>query len=94
MKTVTRIFEFPYFQQEHFPLDKSMVTKSNGEWESVSTAQYLEQANAISRALLTLGVAADAKIAMISMSNRTEWSIVDTGILQVGAQDVAIYPTI
>lgn len=94
MKTVTRIFEFPYFQQAHFPLDKSMVTKSDGEWEAVSTAQYLEQANAISRALLTLGVAAHTKIAMISMSNRTEWSIVDTGILQVGAQDVPIYPTI
>ncbi|MGB5403238.1 MAG: AMP-binding protein [Robiginitalea sp.] len=94
MKTVTRIFEFPYYQQAQFPLDKAMVTKSDGEWKAVSTAQYLQQANAISRALLTLGVKAHTKIAMISMSNRTEWSIVDTGILQVGAQDVPIYPTI
>lgn len=94
MKTVTRIFEFPYYQQAHFPLDKAMITKADGEWKAASTAQYLQQANAISRALLTLGVEAQTKIAMISMSNRTEWSIVDTGILQVGAQDVPIYPTI
>lgn len=94
MKTVTRLFEFPYYQQEHFYLDKAMVTKSDGEWKAVSSSEYLQQANAISRALLKMGVEADTKIAMISMSNRTEWSIVDTGVLQVGAQDVPIYPTI
>lgn len=94
MKTVTRLFEFPYYQQEHFYLEKAMVTKSDGEWKAINSAEYLEQANAISRALLKMGVAAHTKIAMISMSNRTEWSIVDTGVLQVGAQDVPIYPTI
>ncbi len=94
MQAVTRIFEFPYFQQKEFPLDKCMVTKSEGEWEAVSTGEYLKKANAISRALLQLGVEANSKIAMISMNNRTEWSIVDTGILQIGAQNVPIYPTI
>lgn len=71
-----------------------MVTKYDGEWQAISSAQYLEQANKISRALLRLGVAANDKIALISMNNRTEWSIMDTGILQVGAQNVPIYPTI
>jgi long-chain acyl-CoA synthetase len=94
MQAVTRIFEFPYYQQQEFPLDKCMVTKSDGEWKAVSTAEYLQKANAISRALLKLGVEANSKIAMISMNNRTEWSIVDTGVLQVGAQNVPIYPTI
>ena len=28
------------------------------------------------------------------MTNRTEWNICDIGILQTGAQDVPIYPTI
>jgi len=41
-----------------------------------------------------LGVNKDDKIAIISMTNRTEWNIVDIGILQVGAQNVPIYPTI
>ncbi|MDM9630591.1 AMP-dependent synthetase/ligase [Robiginitalea aurantiaca] len=94
MQTVTRIFEFPYYQQENLHLDKASVTKYDGEWISVSSTEYLQRANAISRALLKMGVEANSKIAMISMSNRTEWSIVDTGVLQIGAQNVPIYPTI
>jgi len=34
------------------------------------------------------------KIAVISTNNRTEWNILDIGILQTGAQNVPIYPTI
>ncbi|WP_445385331.1 AMP-dependent synthetase/ligase [Robiginitalea sp. IMCC44478] len=94
MQEVKRLFEFPYYQQANCALEKSMVTKYGDQWRAVSTAEYLNQANAISRGLLRLGVQANDKIALISMTNRTEWSIMDTGILQVGAQDVPIYPTI
>jgi len=44
--------------------------------------------------LLRLGVEKNDKIAIISTNNRTEWHIMDIGILQVGAQNVPIYPTI
>lgn len=94
MKDITRLFDFPYYQLETYNLEKAMVTKYDGEWVSISTQEYLNRANAISRALLRLGVAANDKIALISMNNRTEWSIMDTGILQLGAQTVPIYPTI
>lgn len=46
------------------------------------------------RGLLRLGVKPNDKIAVISSSNRTEWNILDIGILQIGAQNVPIYPTI
>lgn len=94
MQAITRLFEFPYYQLETHNLEKAMVTKYEGEWQAVSSKQYLEQANAISRALLGLGVQHNDKIALISMTNRTEWSVMDTGILQLGAQTVPIYPTI
>lgn len=94
MESITRLFEFPYYQKENYDLEKAMVTKYDGEWQAVSSGKYLDQANAVSRALLRLGVAANDKIALISMTNRTEWSVMDTGILQVGAQNVPIYPTI
>ena len=94
MQKVKRLFEFPYYQQANYALEKCMVTKYGDQWEAVSTDEYLRQANAISRGLLRLGVKPNDKIALISMTNRTEWSIMDTGILQVGAQDVPIYPTI
>src|SRR5690606_7226440 len=34
------------------------------------------------------------KIALITSTNRTEWNIMDIGILQTGAVTVPIYPTI
>ena len=77
-----------------YNLDKALTTKYNGEWKSISTQQYINQANAISRGLLRLGVNPNDKIAVISSTNRTEWNIMDIGILQIGAQNVPIYPTI
>jgi len=94
MQSISRLFDIPAYQNETYGLEKAMVTKYEGEWKAVSSGEYLDQANAISRALLRLGVAANDKIALISMTNRTEWSVMDTGILQVGAQNVPIYPTI
>ncbi|SFC33117.1 long-chain acyl-CoA synthetase [Flagellimonas taeanensis] len=94
MQKVTRLFDFPYHQLENLPLEKSLVTKYNGKWVATSTQEYVDKANAISRALLRLGVKPNDKIAVISMTNRTEWNIVDIGILQIGAQNVPIYPTI
>ena len=54
----------------------------------------MQQAHAVSRALLRLGVKKNDKIAVISLTNRTEWNILDVGIMQIGAQNVPIYPTI
>ncbi|MFK5878896.1 MAG: AMP-dependent synthetase/ligase [Flavobacteriaceae bacterium] len=90
---VTRLFDFPYYQLEKNPIEKSLVTKKNGEWIATSTQEYIDKANAISRALIKMGVQLNDKIAIISSANRTEWNILDIGILQVGAQTVPIYPT-
>ncbi|MET1259784.1 long-chain fatty acid--CoA ligase [Flagellimonas sp. DF-77] len=94
MATVTRLFDFPYHQLANNPLDNALVTKYSGKWVSTSTQEYIDKANAISRGLLRMGVNANDKIAVISMTNRTEWNIMDIGILQTGAQNVPIYPTI
>ncbi len=94
MAAITRLFDFPYHQQEKYPVDDALVTKYNGKWEKTSTQEYLKKANTISRALLRLGIQKDDKIAVISSTNRTEWHIVDIGILQTGAQNVPVYPTI
>ena len=91
---ITRLFDFPYHQLEQYNLDAALVTKYQGEWIKTSTKEYLEKANAMSRALLKLGINKNDKIAVISSTNRTEWNIMDIGILQTGAQNIPIYPTI
>ncbi|TRX42796.1 AMP-dependent synthetase/ligase [Flavobacterium restrictum] len=95
MITITRLFDFPYYQQEKFTnISDALVTKKNGVWIKTSTQEYIAKANAVSRALIRLGVQKDDKIALISTNNRTEWHIMDIGVLQTGAQTVPIYPTI
>ncbi|MDX6747198.1 long-chain fatty acid--CoA ligase [Polaribacter sp. PL03] len=91
---ITRLFDFPYHQLETYNLDKALTTKSNNKWESISTQEYVDKANQLSRGLLNLGVKPNDKIAVISTNNRTEWNICDIGVLQTGAQNVPIYPTI
>ena len=91
---ITRIFDFPYYQLEKYNLKKSLTTKYGNEWVSISSQEYVDKANAFSRGLLRLGIQPNDKIAVISSTNRTEWNVVDIGVLQVGAQNVPIYPTI
>ena len=95
MTPITRLFDFPYYQQDKYTsIPDALNTKQNGVWIKTSTQEYIAQANAVSRALLRMGIKKNDKIAIISSSNRTEWNIMDIGILQTGAQNIPIYPTI
>jgi len=94
MSTITRLFDFPYHQLEKYNLTDALVTKYGQEWVKTSTQEYIDKANAFSRGLLRLGIKKNDKIAVISSTNRTEWHIADIGILQTGAQNVPVYPTI
>jgi long-chain acyl-CoA synthetase len=91
---VKRLFDFPYYQLESYSLKKAFTSKTSGSWQSITTQEYIDQANQISRGLIRLGIKPNDKIAIISSTNRTEWNICDIGILQTGAQNVPIYPTI
>ena len=94
MTKISRLFDFPYYQLENFPLNDALATKYDGKWVKTSTREFIDKSNALSRGLLRLGVKPNDKIAVISLNNRTEWNIVDIGVLQLGAQNVPIYPTI
>jgi long-chain acyl-CoA synthetase len=94
MENITRLFDFAYYQLENYNLEKALITKYDGKWVATSSKEFLDKANAVSRALLRMGVQANDKIGVISMTNRTEWNIMDIGVLQLGAQNVPIYPTI
>ncbi len=94
MQQPKRLFDFAYWERDNYNLEKAFVSKYQGTWETTSSEDYINKGNSISRALLRLGVQANDKIAVISSTNRTEWHIMDLGVLQIGAQNVPIYPTI
>ncbi|MBI9041979.1 long-chain fatty acid--CoA ligase [Lutibacter sp.] len=91
---IKRLFDFAYYQQETYHLEKAFNVKKNGNWISTSSQEFLNKGNAISRGLLRLGVKPGDKIGLISSNNRTEWNIIDFGITQIGAINIPIYPTI
>ena len=93
MKKPKRLFEFLEYQLNN-PLDKSINTKYNGKWLSLSTHDFFEKVQIVSRKLIEIGIKKGDKIALISTQNRTEWCIVDNSILQIGGVTVPIYPTI
>jgi long-chain acyl-CoA synthetase len=94
MTNITRLFDFPYYQLSKINKTDCFVTKYNGKWVKTSSQKYIDDANAVSRVLLEMGIKKHDKIGLITSTNRTEWNILDIGILQTGAQTVPIYPTI
>lgn len=93
-KQPTRLFDFPRHQLQNGDMPDSLTTKVEGKWTSISTSRFLELSDQISRALVAMGVQPEEKIALISSTNRYEWNVMDIGILQAGAVNVPVYPTI
>lgn len=93
MKVPSRLFDFPYYQLAHYPLAVSMTSRLAGEWKTYSTQQVVDKMNLLSKGLLKMGVKPGDRIALISHNNRCEWNMVDLGVMQIGAIDTPIYPT-
>ena len=90
----TRLFDFLEYAKINHPLDNVLNTKHDGKWDNISTYDYAKKANYISSSLINMGISSGDKIAMISSTNRSEWSIIDMGLSQIGAINVPLYPTI
>lgn len=92
--TIKRIFDFAHNALEKYSQDDMFITKYHGEWKKISTKEFCDQGNKISRGLLKLGIKPGDKIALITTATRTEWAVMDLGISQIGAVSVPVYPTI
>lgn len=92
--SIRRLFDFAHHAYAKFPKEDMFVTKYNGEWKKTSSMEFINLANKISRGLLKLGTKPGDKIALITSATRTEWAVMDLGILQIGAVPVPVYPTI
>ena len=94
MRTPKKLFDFIDIMATNKPLENAVNSKTTGAWVGLSTPEVSELGNNLSAKLLSMGVAAGDKIAMISSTNRTEWVLADYAMTQIGAINVPIYPTI
>ncbi|HMT27765.1 MAG TPA: AMP-binding protein, partial [Bacteroidia bacterium] len=90
---VKRLFDLIPNQLEKFPLTVAFAGKEKGKWITYSSHEFKKNSDLISYGLLAKGIQRGDKIAIIS-NNRPEWNFTDLGILQTGAIDVPIYPTV
>lgn len=90
---ISRLFDVPQHQLEHFPKEKSLNIKIGETWKSYSTQQVIDEVNKLSAGLIKHGIKAGDKVALIS-NNRPEWVFADLAISQIGAINVPLYPNI
>lgn len=92
--SIRRLFDIAHHAMAKYPNETMFATKYEGKWKSISTKEYINEGNTVSRGLLKLGIKPGDKIALITTATRTEWAIMDLGILQIGAISVPVYPSI
>lgn len=88
-----RLFDIPYHQLKNYPNSTMFVTKINGVWNGMKTADFVEKANLLSRGLISLGINSGDRVA-VSSNNRVEWNLFDIAVQQTGAVLVPLYPNI
>ncbi|MBC7745904.1 MAG: long-chain fatty acid--CoA ligase [Flavobacterium sp.] len=93
MATITRIFDLLEHHKNKFNKSDMVASKVDGSWRLFSTEEFIKITNDLSRGLIFIGVKNGEKIAVMS-SNRPEWNICDFGIMQIGAIQVPMYPTL
>lgn len=93
MNRPTRVFDLPRYQLETYRPIEIFSSKKEGQWKGITTQDFINRVNNISKGLYAIGVRPNDKVAMIS-ENRLEWNLVDFAIQQIGAVVVAVYPNI
>ncbi|HUH33855.1 MAG TPA: long-chain fatty acid--CoA ligase [Daejeonella sp.] len=91
--SVTRIFDLLEHCRINFKKEDLIAGKQDGVWRRYSTEEFLEVTDNLSRGLIALGIQKDEKVAVMS-NNCPEWNICDFGIMQTGATQVPMYPTL
>jgi long-chain acyl-CoA synthetase len=93
MLEAKRLFDLPHLQLKKYPNERMFVSKKDGIWEGVSTAQFLKECMSVSKGLIALDVQPGERVAIVSPT-RYEWNVMDIAIQQIGAIVVPIYPNI
>ncbi|RZK45288.1 MAG: long-chain fatty acid--CoA ligase [Hymenobacter sp.] len=92
-RTITRVFDLLQHNLDNFPKNEFISGKVNGKWNKYSTQGFCDEVDQLSKGLTTVGVAKGARVAVMS-ANRPEWNVCDYAIMQLGAYQIPLYPTL
>ncbi|MES2454974.1 MAG: long-chain fatty acid--CoA ligase [Bacteroidota bacterium] len=92
-ETVTRVFDLLKYNLERFPKEEFISGKINGEWKKYTTTAFCETVDQLSKGLTGIGIGKGSRVGVMS-ANRPEWNISDFAIMQLGAYQVPLYPTL
>eukprot|EP01133_Synstelium_polycarpum_P004867 gene4867-5656_t len=91
--SITRVFDLLQYNLDKFPKDDFVSGKTAGKWQSYSTREFVDIVNDLSRGLVHKGLGKGSRIAVMS-HNRPEWNMTDFAIMQIGAYQIPLYPTL
>ncbi len=91
--TITRVFDLLQYNLENFPKDDFINGKIKGAWKNYGTVEFCNAVDALSKGLVNIGIGKGSRVAVMS-HNRPEWNITDFAIMQLGAYQVPLYPTL
>jgi long-chain acyl-CoA synthetase len=92
-EAITRVFDLLQYNLQKFPKEEFISGKTGGQWKTYSTATFCETVDSLSRGLISIGIGKGSRIGVMS-ANRPEWNISDFAIMQLGAYQVPLYPTL
>lgn len=93
MSALTRVHDLLPHLQKNFKGDVLLAAKKEGKWTTYSAPAFIELIDETSRGLIASGIQKGDKVAIMS-PNRPEWNICDFAIMQIGATQVPMYPTL
>lgn len=90
---ITRVFDLLQYNLENFPKAEFVSGKLKGNWVKYSTQDFCDTVDLLSKGLISIGLGKESRIAVMAQ-NRPEWNISDFAIMQIGAYQVPLYPTL
>jgi long-chain acyl-CoA synthetase len=93
MTALRRVHDLLPHLLENFPREVLVAGKRKGKWIKYSPKEFSQLVDQTSRGLIASGIQKGDKVAIMS-ANRPEWNICDFAIMQIGATQVPMYPTL
>ncbi len=91
---IEKVLDFFDYQATHHPLENSIGTRVNNEWQFYSTQEIVSRAKELATGLHQTGYQRGDTIALISYKNQPEYIIADLALQYAGMISIPLYPTI